>query len=139
MEIENYWGTNVSTSKSSAIKLRRGDVERCRFLNGYFVTRYSLNFGGLCWNYFSQRAARIILICLSAKPSSHAAPYGLLSGLRPSSLTAARQTRTFSSPLLEKRIILLCLHLDFVQFSPSVGRPHIHYFSPQLCRICTLS
>ena len=37
--------------------------------------------------------------------SSHAAPAGLLSGLRPTGLTAARQIRTFSSPLLEKTII----------------------------------
>ncbi|MBR1479596.1 MAG: hypothetical protein IJ599_01700 [Alphaproteobacteria bacterium] len=51
---------------------------------------------------------------LVAKPSSHAAPTGLLSGLRPTGLlsglrptglTAARQIRNFSSPLLEKTII----------------------------------
>ena len=38
-------------------------------------------------------------------PSSHAAPTGLLSGLRPTGLTAAWQIRTFFLPLLEKRII----------------------------------
>ena len=37
-----------------------------------------------------------------ALPSSHATPVGLLFGLRPTGLTAARQIRNFSSPLLGK-------------------------------------
>ena len=44
--------------------------------------------------------------------SSHAAPAGLLSGLCPPSLTAARQIRAFSSTLLEKRIIQNALNFE---------------------------
>ncbi|MBR1479577.1 MAG: hypothetical protein IJ599_01600 [Alphaproteobacteria bacterium] len=55
---------------------------------------------------------------LFREPSSHAAPTGLLFGLRPSSLTAARQIRTFSSPLLEKTIIHNASPFDYPSSPP---------------------
>ena len=88
-EVDNLFLHDCGSTLRPIIVIRKFTVKRHALIWGYYKLFFPK--GGA---HYTDLPFRV--------PSSHAAPTGLLSGLRPTGLTAAWQIRTFFLPLLEK-------------------------------------